>query len=240
MGCWRHKNIVINGKVGSTTFNNLSIDVFIIGFNHNSSREGSNRIHFQIGKIGGKLVGLIDSKYSPDNGWNAGSSGNFVMNTSNTNSGGWNNSYMRRTILGNTNTPTSPLANSLMAALPADLRAVMKSVTKYTDNTGNASNVSGNVTATTDYLWLLAEFEVQGARSYANQYEQNFQQKYTYYSSGNQRIAYKYNATGTGVYWWLRSARSTYNTGFCYVATDGSADFNRANYSLALLPGFAV
>ena len=234
------KNIKINGKVGSTTFNNLSVDVFIIGFNHNSSREGSNRIHFQIGKIGGKLVGLIDSKYSPDNGWNAGSSGNFVMNTSNTNSGGWNNSYMRRTILGNTNTPTSPLANSLMAALPADLRAVMKSVTKYTDNTGNASNVSGNVTATTDYLWLLAEFEVQGARSYANQYEQNFQQKYTYYSSGNQRIAYKYNATGTAVYWWLRSAHYNFGDTFCNVNTDGSANRSIASYSLALLPGFAV
>ena len=147
---------------------------------------------------------------------------------------------MRRTILGNTNTPTSPLANSLMAALPADLRAVMKSVTKYTDNTGNASNVSGNVTATTDYLWLLAEFEVQGARSYANQYEQNFQQKYTYYSSGNQRIAYKYNATGTAVYWWLRSADCARDNRFCGVDTDGSATSGTADGSLALLPGFAV
>ncbi len=234
------KNIKINGKVGSTTFNNLSVDVFIIGFNHNSSREGSNRIHFQIGKIGGKLVGLIDSKYSPDNGWSSGSSGNFVMNTSNTNSGGWNNSYMRKTILGNTNTPTSPLANSLMAALPADLRAVMKSVSKYTDNTGNASNVSGNVTKTTDYLFLLAEYEVQGARTYANQYEKDFQQKYTYYSSGNQRIAYKYNATGTAVYWWLRSANYSSGGSFCYVYTDGSAGVNFATCSLALLPGFAV
>ena len=234
------KNIKINGKVGSTTFNNLSVDVFIIGFNHNSSREGSNRIHFQIGKIGGKLVGLIDSKYSPDNGWSSGSSGNFVMNTSNTNSGGWNNSYMRKTILGNTNTPTSPLANSLMAALPADLRAVMKSVSKYTDNTGNASNVSGNVTKTTDYLFLLAEYEVQGARTYANQYEKDFQQKYTYYSSGNQRIAYKYNATGTAVYWWLRSAYYYDCSGFCSVYTDGSAANDDAYYSLALLPGFAV
>ena len=235
------KNIKINGKVGSTTFNNLSVDVFIIGFNHNSSREGSNRIHFQIGKIGGKLVGLIDSKYSPDNGWNAGSSGNFVMNTSNTNSGGWNNSYMRRTILGNTNTPTSPLANSLMAALPADLRAVMKSVTKYTDNTANGGgNQSSYVTATTDYLWLLAEFEVQGTRSYANSYEQNYQAQYQYFKSGNSKIAYKYNATGTAVYWWLRSAYYYYDHPFCRVYTDGSADYHSAYCSLALLPGFAV
>ena len=162
------------------------------------------------------------------------------MNTSNTNSGGWNNSYMRKTILGNTNTPTSPLANSLMAALPADLRAVMKSVTKYTDNTGNASNVSGNVTATTDYLWLLAEFEVQGKRTYANQYEQNFQQQYAYYSAGNSKVAYRHSATGSTAYWWLRSAIYDSHTTFCLVHTDGSANYDLAYYSLALLPGFAA
>ena len=228
------KTIVINGKVGATTFSNLSIDAFIIGFHHNASREGNNRIHFQLGKIGGKMVGLIDSRYN-----NSYSNGNFCMNTSNTNSGGWNNSYMRKTILGNTNTPTSPLANSLMAALPADLRAVMKSVTKYTDNTGNASNVSGNVTATTDYLWLLAEFEVQGKRTYANQYEQNFQQQYAYYSAGNSKVAYRHSATGSTAYWWLRSARSN-TTDFCTVRTDGSAYFIIAYWSCALLPGFAA
>ena len=229
------KTIVINGKVGATTFSNLSIDAFIIGFHHNASREGNNRIHFQLGKIGGKMVGLIDSRYN-----NSYSNGNFCMNTSNTNSGGWNNSYMRKTILGNTNTPTSPLANSLMAALPADLRAVMKSVTKYTDNTGNASNVSGNVTATTDYLWLLAEFEVQGKRTYANQYEQNFQQQYAYYSAGNSKVAYRHSATGSTAYWWLRSASYNSNGTFCSVYTGGSADCYNAHWSYALLPGFAA
>lgn len=84
------------------------------------------------------------------------------MNLSNTNSGGWNGSYGRNTLLGNSGTPTSPPANSFMAALPADLRAVMKPVTKYTDNSGVGSNTSGAVTATTDYLFFLAEFEVQG------------------------------------------------------------------------------
>ena len=234
------KNIVINGKIGSTNFNNLTIAAFIVGFNHNSSKEGNNKIHFQIGRSGTKIIGLIDSKYSPDNGWSSGGSGNFVMNTSNTNSGGWNNSYMRKTILGNTNTPTNPLANSFMAALPADLRAVMKSVTKYTDNTGNSSNSSGNVTATTDYLWLLAEFEVHGARTYANQYERNSQAQYQYYKSGNSKVAYKYNATGTAVCWWLRSADYYHSGTFCFVSTDGSAVYYGASYSLALLPGFAV
>lgn len=231
------KTIVINGKVGNFTFNNLSIDAFIIGFNHNSSREGSNRIHFQIGKIGGKMVGLVDSQY---NNYQS-SNGYFNMNPNNSNSGGWNNSYMRKTLLGNTNSPTSPLANSLMAALPSDLRAVMKSVTKFTDNTANGGgNQSSYVTATTDYLWLLAEFEVQGSRTYANSYEKNYQQRYEYYSKGNSKVAYRHSATGSTAWWWLRSAGYNHYYTFCLVWTDGSANCINANISGALLPGFAV
>ena len=117
----------------------------------------------------------------------------------------------------------------------------MKPVTKYTDNTANGGgNQAGYITATTDYLWLLAEFEVQGARSYANSYEKDSQLQYDYYKSGNSKIAYKYNATGSAVYWWLRSATYDGNDYFCCVGTDGSADSDYAYYSLALLPGFAA
>lgn len=148
---------------------------------------------------------------------------------------------MDEKILGNRNTPSNPLANSFIAALPADLRAVMKSVTKYTDNTANGGgNQASYITATTDYLWLLAEFEVQGARTYANSYEQNYQAQYQYFKSGNSKVAYKYNATGTAVYWWLRSAYYYPTNRFCIVYTDGSASRDCAYYSLALLPGFAV
>ena len=162
------------------------------------------------------------------------------MNTSNTNSGGWENSYMRKMLLGNIDIPALYPSDSFFAVLPYDLRAVMKSVTKYTDNTGNASNVSGNVTATTDYLWLLAEFEVQGTRSYANQYEQNYQAQYQYYKSGNSKVAYKHSATSSNAYWWLRSAHYTVDFLFCDVYADGSANSDYPVNSRALLPCFAV
>ena len=199
------KSITINGQVGNFTFSNLSISPFILGFNHNSSKEGTHRIHWQLGKSGGRMVGLCDRQ---DHRGGRGA-GDLHMRVSNTNVGGWKDSSMRKTLLGNSKTPTSPLANSLMAALPSDLRAVMKSVTKYTDNVGNATgSVAGNVTATTDYLFLLAEFEVFGSRYYANDYERNSQLQYDYYKASNSRVAYKHNATGTAVWWWLRSPRS--------------------------------
>ena len=229
------KRITLNGKVGAYTFSNFNVDVFILGFNHNSSKEGSNRIHFQIGKVSGKAVALCDSQYN-----GSGSSAMFHMNSSDSNSGGWNGSYMRKTLLGNSNTPASTLENSLMAALPSDLLAVMKTVTKYTDNTGGGSNSSGNVTATADYLFLLAEFEVFGTRYWANQYEQNSQKQYDYYKAGNSRVAYNHSAVSTAVWWWLRSASCNGSSGFCDVYADGSYNYTSANYSAGLRPGFAV
>ena len=228
------KTITINGTVQGFTFSNLSIAVFILGFNHNSNREGSNRIHFQIGKISNKLVGLCDNSYGSY------VSSGFCMNTSRTNSGGWNGSHMRKNVLGNTGTPSSPPANTLLAALPADLRAVMKSVTKYSDNTGGGSNTASYVTATTDWLFLLSEFEYQGARTYANSAEQNYQQRYAYYQAGNSKVHYRHDNTGSAVSAWTRSAHSGNGDGFCLVYTDGTPYSDYADYSWALAPGFAA
>ena len=231
------KAITINGSVGNFTFSNLSINAFILGFNHNSSKEGTKRIHFQIGKIGSTAVGLCDSQYGNEQT----TTGYFNMNTSRTNNGGWKSSRMRTTVLGNSGTPSSPPSGSLLAALPSDLRAQMKSVNKYTDNVGNATgDVASNVTATADYLSLLSEFEVFAARYYANNYEQNSMAQYDYYKAGNSKVAYKHNATSTAVWWWLRSAPYGANSNFACVWTDGSDGNNGASWSAALRPCFFI
>lgn len=230
-----YKNIQISGTVQGMSLNS-TVRAFILGFNHNSGKEGSNRIHFQIGKTtSGTDIAFCDSNYL-----NTDSSQGFRMNLSNNNIGGWNDSYGRKTLLGNSGIPTSPPANSFMAALPADLRAVMKPVTKYTDNTGNASNAPGAVTPTTDYLFFLAEFEVQSVRSYANQYEQNYQAQYDYYKAGNSKVKYRHDATGTAVYHWCRSAYYGNGGSFCTVYTDGGARIAGARNSRGLAPGFCV
>lgn len=230
-----YKNIQISGAVQRHTLNS-TVRAFILGFNHNSAKEGSNRIHFQIGKTtSGTDIAFCEGNYNQ-----TGSTPGFRMNLSNTNVGGWNGSYGRKTLLGNIGTPTSPPEGSFMSALPADLRAVMKSVTKYTDNTGNASNAPNAVTPTTDYLFFLSEFEVQGVRSYANQYEQNYQAQYDYYKAGNSKVKYRHDATGTAVWHWCRSADYDYSIGFCFVYTDGTASYDFAYISGGLAPGFCV
>ena len=230
------KAVVLNGTVQGYTFNNFTVNVFIIGIDHNSELEGTNKIHFQIGRTAsGTDIAFCDSNYGV-----GGPSQGFRMNVSQTNSGGWYNSYSRLRLLGRYGTSTSPYENSFMTVLPSDLRTAMKFVTKYTDNTGNASNSSDAVTSTSDYLFLLSEFEVQGVRTYANQYEQNYQMQYDYYKAGNSKIKYRHDSTDTAVFHWCRSAVYTNNTFFCVVNAGGGASSNNAYVSFGVAPGFCV
>ena len=230
------RNIVINGNVGESVYKNITIAAFIIGFNHNSIIEGNNKIHFQIGKISNKLIGLCDGRY----GSSVSGSGYFSMNTYRTNAGGWNDSYMRKTLLGNSGTPSSPPSNSLLAAISADLRAVMKDVRKFTDNTGGGADHVSYVTGTTDYLFLLAEFEYHGSRTYANSAEKNYQKQYDYYKAGNSKVHNRFENPESAVSAWTRSACAGGNGSFCLVNTDGTPGNTDADFSRALAPGFAV
>lgn len=233
------KEVIVNGAVGNTTFSSVSVWAFIIGFDHNSSIEGTGKIHFQIGKTartGGKDICLIDSKYNSTTT----SSGYFNMNESGSNAGGWESSKMRTVLLGSSYSPSTPFSGSLMAALPADLRGVMKGVTKYSDNTGGGKNTASYVTATTDYLWLLSEHEVFGTRSAANSAEQSYQKQYAYYANGNSKVKYRHSAIASSAIWWLRSAASAFAHAFCYVNSSGAASGDTAVYSYGLAPAFAV
>lgn len=229
------KQITLNGTVGALTFNDYHTYAFIIGFDHNAELEGDHRIHFQLAKTalsGGKDICFVDSNYNT-----TGSSAAFRMNTSNSNSGGWEDSYMRNNILGTSKTSYS---GKFIGVLPSALRNVLKSVTKYTDNTGNSSTSSGAVTATTDYAFLLSEYEVFGSCTYSNTNEASRQQQYAYYAAGNSKVKYNHSSTGSAVYWWLRSPHRSNSTNFVRVYSRGNAGSNNASLSLGVAPGFCV
>lgn len=224
------KEITLDGTVGALTLSNYTCCVFIIGFDHNAALEGKGRIHFQLAKTaltGGTDICLI-SGYSDDS--------DFYMNTSNTNSGGWKDSYMRNNICGTSKTSTS---GRIMGAIPAELRNALKSVTKYTNNTGNSSS-SEAVTATTDYFFFLSEYEVFGNIRYSNTYEANYQQQYAYYSAGNSKVKYRHDQTGSSVGWWLRSPSAGNSRFFVGVLAGGTVSFYDAYVSLGFAPGFCV
>ena len=230
-----YKNIRLSGTAGIQNVSG-TYRAFILGFNHNASTEGNNRIHFMIGRnSSGRNIAFCDSQYNK-----SGSSTAFRMNTSNTNAGGWANSYMRSTILGATS--TSATSSRFMAVIPSDLRSVLKSCVKYTDNTGNNSNTSSAVTATTDYMWLCSEFEVSGKISHANQHEQDRQEQYAYFAAGNTRVKYGAGAqsSSTTVAWWLRSPSYDPSGYFCLVDINGTTSHNYASYGQGVAPCFCV
>ena len=230
------KAVTLNGTVGNLSLSHVTTYAFIIGFNHNASVEGTNRIHFQLAKAalsGGTDVCFHDSSYNSV----VSTTGFFSMNSSNTNSGGWESSQMRTNICG---TSLSNYSGTIIAVIPAALRAVLKSVTKYTDNTGNGSTVDSNVTATTDYFFLLSEFEVFGSISYANANERHIQAQYAYYSAGNSKIRYKHDDTSTPANWWLRSPTAKYSYRFALVSVGAESYYSYAPYSSGFAPGFCV
>ena len=134
---------------------------------------------------------------------------------------------------------TNPVPNTLMAALPSDLRAAMKPMTKYTDNTGGSMN-SANVTASIDYLPLLAPFEIVGARKYDNQYEQNRQKQYAYFVFGNSSKKYRSSNVNEEAIWWTRSVKGGSTADFCRVYTSGGVVYNTADISYGLAPIFKI
>lgn len=157
------------------------------------------------------------------------------MNTSDTNSGGWESSQMRTNICGTS--LTSP-SGTIIAAIPEELRAVLKPVTKYTNNIGNSTDANA-VTATTDYFFLLSEYEVFGTSNYSNKTEQLYQERYAYYSAGNSVVKYKNFGDKAAVVWKLRSPSPGSKR---FVVVNGSAMLVVVNaaYSQGFAPAFCV
>lgn len=221
------KAVTLNGTVGSLSLSGTYY-CYIIGIDHNSTIEGTNRIHFQFGKTalsGGTDICFVDSSYNDSKTYGAW----FNMNNSQSNSGGWESSLMRTVI-----------CSAFKSAMPSELQAVLKTVTKYSDNTGGGSDNASYVTATSEEVFLLAEFEVFGARSHANSAEQNYQAQYAYYSAGNSKVRYRHSATGSTAKWRLRSVYANSSYIFCLVDTPGSVSGSNAYFSYGFAPAFCV
>lgn len=230
------KALPLTGTVGTLSLTDHIVYAFILDFNHNPEVEGNHRIHLQIGKTdvaGGKDIALCDNRYDSS----VVLQNYFSMNSSSTNSGGWESSQMRTNICG---TSLTNYEGTIIAVIPKALRNVLKPVTKHTNNTGNSTAASA-VTATDDYFFLLSEYELAGTTTHSNANEKNKQRQYSYYAAGNSKSKYKHSATSTAVYWWLRSPRANASANFVYVNGDGSLNVAAgANYSLGFAPCFCV
>ena len=116
---------------------------------------------------------------------------------------------------------------------------ISKCVDEGGDNKGGG-NTASNVSSTTDYLFLLSEYEVFATHQYCNDAEPNYQAQYDYFKAGNSKVANKHSATGTAAVWWRSPYYIDYTTTFCAVSSSGSLDYYYAGHAFGVVPGFVV
>ena len=139
------------------------------------------------------------------------------MNSSNTNSGGWQNSAMRTTHLP-----------AILNMMPAEVKAAIRDVQKKS----SAGNQSSSIQTTNDKLFLLSEIEIFGSTTYSFAGEGK---QYDYYKAGNSKVK---NLSGSASRWWERSPYSSGSTFFCFVSSSGNATADIASNSRGVAFGF--
>lgn len=228
------KSIILNGQIGDGfVANNLSIDLVVVGINHNPEREGDHLVHFLLGKVGSDHVGLIDDQYMASF---SSETNHFVINAPRTNIGGYQSCQLKKNIMCGDGTPLNPVSKTLMAALPEDLRKVMRSAKKWTDNVGDGYKTEDSITQTTEYVCLIDEYEAAGTKEYANPNVDKFQKQYQYFKN----ISTPFIWTGYGGGGKLRTETRVYYRGpspyrganyWDGTSSSGTADYLSGHFS---------
>lgn len=140
-----------------------------------------------------------------------------AMNSSNTNSSGWENCAMRSTHLP-----------AILALMPTEVQSGIREVNKPTSEGSKSSTIN----TTADKLFLLSEVEIFGSTSYSVSGEGT---QYAYYKAGNSKVK---NVSGSANSWWERSPHASAIAQFCLVYSNGDARNSSASSSLGVAFGF--
>lgn len=190
-------------KVGDTKTVNIggtNYEVQIIDFNHDDKVSGGKApMTFQ-------LVDCLNQTAQ--------------MNSSNTNTGGWNGSAMRTRMA------------TYKSQLPEALRNVIKTVKKKSGTGGGSS--SGTQTTNDDLFLLFLKLRFLALTTYSVAGEGT---QYAWYKAGNTRIK---KVNGSANYWWERSPYGGNTAYFCAVNSSGDADYGSAHTSAGVSFGFCV
>ena len=226
------------GDIATVEYSGTSVRVRVLGFKHddlvNTGAYGGNHTKASISFEFLDFMTGTTYKY---------------MNSSNTNSGGWANTQMRKDLNGySTNAAAQSGAIGGLGANLSNKSYIKQVKKKYIATYNNASSV----TTCNDYLWLLAASEVvnngyngSGTYGYAITSEGS---QYKYYqgvtdawnstSTGRQK---RPSASGSTVGWWLRSPGYNFSSSFCGVDSSGYTIGNSyASGTGGVVPGFSI
>ena len=186
------------GDSKTMTINGVDYQIDIIGKNHDDYANGSGKapLTFQLHDCYGTTYG---------------------MNTSDTNSGGWKDSTMRKTHLP-----------AILKLMPEEVQSGIRYVNKKTSAGGGSSTIE----TVADTLFLLSEVEITGTtdNSFSGEGTQ-----YAYYTAGNQTVKKR---DGEATDWWGRSPWKSRGTSFTRTASGGYATSLFASYGIGVAFAF--
>ena len=187
------------GNSKTMKINGVNYQVDIIGKNHDDYTDGSGKAPLTF-----QLHDCYNTKYR--------------MNSSRTNSGGWNSCEMRSTRMG-----------AILNLMPEEVRSAIRQVKKLT----SAGNRSSSITTTNDKLFLLSEVEIDGNPNYSVAGEGS---QYEYYRNGGSKIK---KVNGANSQWWTRSPVKTNSTDFCNTGATGNVAWGTSpTNALGVSPAF--
>ncbi len=194
-----------SGNVPDTWVAGDSKAMTIDGVNYQFDIVGKNHDTYTAGGIAPLTFGLHDCYGTK-----------YQMNSSKTNSTGWDNSKMR--------TETLP---AILAKMPENIQNGIRAVNKLTATSGSSSTIK----TASDKLFTFSEMEVYGSARYSYRGEGK---QYDYYKAGNSKV----KKVGNKVSWWWLRSPFTNSDSFCAVFTDGSIIGGSANNPAGVCFGF--
>lgn len=199
------------GNTVSILVDEENYDFRIVGFNHDDLT--SETAYSEATKTGkaGITFQMVDCLYT-----------RYSMNSSNTNSGGWDTCEFRTTHL--------PILKNTMDTAWSD---IIKEVNKKT----SAGEKSSTINTVSDGLFLLSTIEVFGEREYSFAGEGDI---YAYWSANNTNSARIKKRNGSAYQWWQRSPRYNANSSFCIVGDNGASSTASATNTYGISLSFCV
>lgn len=190
-----------SGNVPDTWVAGDNKTMTIDGVNYQFDIIGKNHDTYTAGGIAPLTFGLHDCYGTK-----------YPMNSSDTNSTGWDSSKMRTETL-----------TAILAKMPENIRNGIRAVNKLTATSGSDSTIK----TASDKLFTFSEMEVYGSATHSRSGEGK---QYDYYKAGNSKVKKVGSAAS---WWWLRSPYKNRSYNFCAVSTDGSS----SDYSASSLAG---
>lgn len=146
------------------------------------------------------------------------------INSSSTNSGGWEGCARR-----------AWCNNVYKKCLPTYIQNMMKQVKKLT----SVGSRSSTIKASNDYAFLLSEIEIFGSTTYSYAGEGK---QYQYFKNAiaNRYKKPRYNDSHVSGHYWERSPYSGSENKFCHVNISGNSYYNGVSYYLGVAPCLCI